>query len=527
MSRRITGCAALVLSLTVLGTVPAIAPAARLSSTAADAAAAALKSIDVARIQGQQRIPEDARPVRLPEFVGSSVKAQPFPAPAVPANPYLSSGQWSNLSNDALRSNTTTGPGPLGNQMTAISRLAMQCTSATFIKGTMVGVCYGISGAFLQILDPTTLRRGTLFALPSRDPFTTKPDDFRPEQIGGGAYYVDSQDRIVMPTATGQIWVISLEGKTFSVERRYDLRSARSKRGEQILSAHPDWSGRIWFVMRGGNAGYVEPDTGAVHQLALGELIDNGISTAPDGGVFVSGTQHLFRLDAAGDGTPQVTWSDEYPNDGVRRAPVAIAGSGTTPTILQHAGKELVAIMDNQNPAHVRVLDAASGTPVCSVNAFKLAGGSTEAGLIGIGGTLIATNQRGYNGPGQTGAGLTDVLLGRLSKPGMTRIDINEDGTGCDIVWRSDVRVPSGVPKLSLATGLIYAAERQIGEVLQDVYYLQAIDVRTGEVRFKRRFSSGLTGNNNYSSIVLGPDGAAYTGGLLGIYRIADSADAG
>lgn len=420
-------------------------------------------------------------------------------------------------------------PGPLGNNLTVTSRLTMECTSVTFIRGVMVGVCYGLSGAFLQIFsNPTTLDRGTLWALPSRNELNTLPNDFRPQLIGGGAYYVDSNGDIVMPTSTNHIWVIGLvqgtSGPTFQVVHDYNLDTVGLTSQDLVETVHPDWSGRIWFATRHGNAGYVDPATGAIHTILLDGTVDNAIATAPDGGVFITTTNYLYRLDVNPDGTPSVTWSYAYPNDGVQKDPDAYAGTGTTPSILEVGGHELVAIADNGTPMNVDVLNASNGSLVCSVPAFDTPDATTASSMIAVGSSLIVTNQWGYFGPGQTPKSLVAVLDGTLSQPGMTRIDISPDASSCSVVWRNDtIRVPSGIPKLSLATGLIYAVDRQIGTNAQDLFYVQAIDAQTGKVVWEQQYGSGFTANNDYSAITLGPDGSLYEGGLLGLYRIADT----
>ena len=487
------------------------------------------KAIDVARLgTGDAPIANTAGPSTLPLFEGQAWTAEPFNAPAIPQNPSLGTGQWSDLDDDALGSNSYTVPGPLGNNPTVTSRYTMECTSVTFIRGVMVGVCYGFSGAFLQIFtNSTTLERGTLWALPSRNLTNVLPKDFRAQLIGGGAYYVDGNGDIVMPTSTNHIWVIGLvqgaAGPTFQIVHDYNLDTVGLTSQDLIETVHPDWLGRIWFATRHGNAGYVDPTTGAIHTIALDGIVDNAVTTAPDGGVFITTTQYLYRLDVDADGTPFVTWSYAYPNDGVQKDPDAYAGTGTTPSILEVGGHELVAIADNATPLNVDVLNASNGSLVCSVPAFDTPDASTSTSMIGVGSTLIVTNQYGYYGPGQTPASLKAIVNGTLSEPGMTRIDVSPDASSCSVVWQNDtIRVPSGVPKLSLATGLIYAVDRQIGTNDQDLFYVQAIDVQTGKVVWEQQYGTGATANNDYSAITLGPDGALYEGGLLGLYRIAD-----
>jgi hypothetical protein len=50
-----------------------------------------------------------------------------------------------------------------------------------------------------------------------------------------------------------------------------------------------------------------------------------------------------------------------------------------------------------------------------------------------------------------------------VTTPGFERVDINSNGVGCKTKWRNNKeRAPSVVPKLSLATGLIYASTKPL-----------------------------------------------------------------
>jgi hypothetical protein len=80
------------------------------------------------------------------------------------------------------------------------------------------------------------------------------------------------------------------------------------------------------------------------------------------------------------------------------------------------------------------------------------------------------------------------------------------------------------VPKVSLATGLLYAYTKpKLPGLLQDHWYFTAIDWRTGQTVFKKRAGNGLGFNNNYAPITLGPDGTAYVGVLGGLVALRDS----
>jgi hypothetical protein len=78
------------------------------------------------------------------------------------------------------------------------------------------------------------------------------------------------------------------------------------------------------------------------------------------------------------------------------------------------------------------------------------------------------------------------------------------------------------VPKLSTATGLIYAYARPPDPSGSQGYYWTAIDFRNGKTAWSRYAGSGLSFNNNYAGIALGPGGTAYLGVIGGIISLRD-----
>jgi outer membrane protein assembly factor BamB len=90
-------------------------------------------------------------------------------------------------------------------------------------------------------------------------------------------------------------------------------------------------------------------------------------------------------------------------------------------------------------------------------------------------------------------------------------------------VWTSDERAPSVVPKLSLATGLVYTYTKPVRADGRDPWYFTAIDFRTGATIFQRLTGAGLGYNNNYAPVTIGPDGSAYVGVLGGLVALRDS----
>ncbi len=201
-------------------------------------------------------------------------------SPAVPQNPFMALNGRSNLHDDAYMTNTYLWSGPLGNSMqTASTFQGGECASLTFdSSGRIVAICIGLEGPRLVMFDPRTLELLAVMPLPPRSPGGGNPfTNFS----GGGYFYLDQRDRAVIPTTNDQIWVVgettAPTGPSFALQRSYDV-SAFMSSGDQIISALPDWSGRIWFATVKGIVGTIDPVSGAVKVLNLGEAIGNSFS---------------------------------------------------------------------------------------------------------------------------------------------------------------------------------------------------------------------------------------------------------
>jgi hypothetical protein len=470
-------------------------------------AACALTAPQVAH--GAIPIPEGPDASTLPVFIGSPAKPHPVQGTTVPQNPFMAPNGRSNLHDDAYMTDSYPQSGPLGKAMQRTSTfLARECASTAFdAEGRLVTVCVGLDGPELQLIDPRTLDTLAVFPLPPRLPSGGNPfTDFS----GGGYFYLDNQDRAVIPTTIGHIWVVGESGNGFALDRDYDVTSAIPL-GDKIESALPDWSGRIWFVSANGVVGYVDPGSGAVRSLDTGETIGNSFATDETGGVYVVTDAALYRLTATGDGAPTVTWRSAYLNDGTSKPGQTEVGSGTTPTITG----PYIAITDNADPIDIVVYRRDGGGLVCTQPLFTKGQSDTDQSLIAAGNSLVAENNYGYSGPAAT-------ENGGSTAPGLERVDIAGDGSGCHTVWHSDERAPSVVPKVSLAAGLVYTYTKEPRTDGKDAWYFTALDFRSGRTVFKRLAGEGLGFNNNYAPVTLGPDGTAYVGVLGGLVALSD-----
>ncbi len=460
-----------------------------------------------------------------------------------PRHPFMAANGRSNLHDDAYQSDAGWTPGPLGRSPGVVSTLfSQECASVTFdARGRLLTVCVGLATVDLRLLDPETLDVLADHPLPPR-PASSAGHPFT--AFGGGGYfYLDRHDRVVVPTSDGHIQVVAesgtAEAPTLSLVRDYDVSSQVGS--SVILSALPDWSGRIWFVTGSGVVGVVDPRTGTsrARQLPHGETIGNSVAVDETGGVFVVSDRALYRFDATRAGAPAVTWRRAY-DAGHRQKPgQSQLGSGTTPTIVRRGSHRFVAITDNADPRmHVLVFRAGrrgpGDRPVCRVPVFASGHGDTDNSLIAVGRSIIVENNYGYTGPEQNPPSGDPARNTPTTVAGVTRIDVDYAHGGCHRTWTNhDVRVPSSVSKVSAATGLVYVYEHPAADELhytsgepatgpEDPWYLTALDVRTGRRVWSVLTGVGLGYNNNYAPITLGPDGTAYVGVLGGLLAVRD-----
>lgn len=447
-----------------------------------------------------------------PAFTGAAFVADPIPAPAVPQHPHMARNGFNSMHNDAYATDAYLGLGPLGRDPEVTSTMygLRECATLAFdTAGRLIGLCGDVTGPTLHVIDPETLALRETHDLPKR---VLRAGVSPLEDLCGGAYfYLDDQDRAVVATTNRQIHVIELS--SMSLQKKHEL-SSLVPEDDCLIALMPDWSGQIWFVTSGGRVGAIDPTTGAGQVVTLtGEVIANSLAADETGGVFVVSDHALYRFDANASGLPSISWRQPY-DRGARRKPGQLSqGSGTTPTLL---GRDRVAITDNAEPRmNVLVYERgrnSQGRFVCGEPVFADGASATENSLVAAGNGLIVENNYGYTGPLST-------LFGGVTTAGVARVDVV--GDQCRTAWTSPVRAPSSVAKVSLSAGLVYVyAKPPIRG--RAVWYLTAIDARTGRTAFSVRTGAGLQWNNHYAAVTLGPDGSFYIATLAGLIRVRD-----
>jgi hypothetical protein len=465
-----------------------------------------------AQVAGTPAQPIVSGATTAPSFVGHAAKPDPKRRGwKVPRHPHMAPNGRSNLHNDAYQTDAYDRRGPLGRRIGIRSTLfERNCASLTFdARGRIVTICIGFDGPVLVMLQPKTLATLAVYTLPPRppsggDPFTNIS--------GGGYFYLDNRNRVVVPTTTRHLFIIKeTGGPGFRKVADYDL-SGVVPADAGILSALPDWRGRIWFAATDGVVGWVAPGNGSIHKRALGEEIANSFAVDATGGVFVVTNRALYRFDAR-SGKVHTSWRRRYPNSGVQKPGQLAAGSGTTPTLI---GRNGIAITDNARRMHVIVYRRgrnSRGRQVCRRGVFKAGASATENSLVAYGRSLIVENNYGYTFAG--------VSAGGRTTPGISRIDVRRGH--CRTVWTSRQRGASVVPKVSLPNGLLYTYTLPVSADGSQAWYFTALDLDSGRRVFSKRTGAGIGFNNHYAPISLGRGGVAYVGVLGGLLRLADS----
>ncbi|KRA38750.1 MULTISPECIES: hypothetical protein [unclassified Nocardioides] len=459
-------------------------------------------------------IPSLPTDLLVPRFTGAAVTPQPISAPVVPQNPYLAPNGRSSMHNDAYSTDAYAVSGPTGRSLTlrSASYGVRECATIAFDShDRIVGLCGGLEGFTMMVIDPVTLRAISQLQVSQRD-FTSGANPLT-DICGGTYFFLDGQDRAYATTTRSSIAEVTVTAAGGLVKGREWPLAGHLPAGDCLVATGVDWSGRVWWFSQQGVVGTLDRESGAVHAMALGEGIFNSVSTDETGGVYFVTTHQTYRADADSDGVPHVTWAIPYDRGSVKKPGMLSQGSGTSPTLI---GERWIAVADNADPqSHVLVYDRRVGVTDrlhCSVPVLADGASTTENSLVAAGNSLIIENNYGY-------AGVQSTLLGKTTTPGVSRVMIEDDG--CHVAWTNPTSAPTSVPKASLGNGLVYVYSKPPGTLL-DAWYVTAIDIRTGKTAWSRLTGTGIQWNNHYASIYLGPDGTLYVATLIGLVRLAD-----
>lgn len=459
------------------------------------------------------------QPAFGPAFIGTAAVKNPLPHQPVSQNPFLGRNGFNSMHNDAYSTNGYAVSGPLGRnlKMNTATYGVSECATIAFdTLGRIVGLCGGLQGFAMSLIDPVTLHKIASYTTSTRD-FTKLQNPFT-DLCGGTYFYLDKQNRAWVLTTKKQIIELQVTATGFTLLHTYDAAAALPD-GDCMIATMPDWSGRIFFATQQARVGVINPTTGVIKTLQFkGDIVANSISGDETGSIYVATDHRLASVAADAVGAPFVRWQTTY-DRGTQKKPGQLSqGTGTTPALI---GKDLIAITDNAEPRmHVQFYyrtGAKAGQRICEAPVFAAGASDTENSLtVADGNSVIVENNYGYLGPQST-------ILGKTSAPGVAKVVLTPQNT-CQVAWTNPIVAPTSVPKISWGNGLLYVYSKPGStNLLDDSWYFTAIDARTGKTVWKQRTGNGIQWNNHYASIYLGPDGAAYLSSLMGLMRFKDS----
>jgi hypothetical protein len=441
-------------------------------------------------------------------------------------HPFLAESQRSSMHGGAHNWDINTYPGPRGYKTTAkhrkFSNVIGVAPNISFdSQGRLITVSIKLNSIELHLLDPETLETIAMLDLP--------PKASASDNSGGGYFHIDAKDRVLLAPANDTISIYEINESSGSTKwqlaEQYDIAGLLPE-GTNIHDVIPDWSGNLWFVTGGAFLGYRDHDTGAFYTYELpaeGETIQNSFAVDQEG-LYVVSTDAIYQFQI-NDATkePFYTWREDYENGTEQKPGTLSHGSGTSPTLIGH---DLVAIADDGDPftnivVYQRSASIEGDRLICKVPLFEQGKSATENSLLVYGNAMVVQNDYGH------------IYTGNALKtsPGIMRVDVRDDRSGCDVVWHNETFLSQSLPRLSTETGLLYfyTFQKQKAEDFFGGWYLSAVDWETGLPLWDRLIGRGTgsmidTLSSVTAPVVLGPNGAAYVGIRTGVIMAKDAA---
>jgi hypothetical protein len=474
---------------------------------------------------------------RCPAYYGAPAAAHPLGTAEAFSHPYLAAEGTNGIHANSYNTGAYSYCGPLGVDPVVKSRSmnvfgGLVATLMFDSQGRIMCISGNVVGFRLLLMDPDTLEILCETRLPQRastkEFFRTLAFSKISSDTSGGAYcHLLKGDRPLIGNSENHIQIYCVDESSgapaWKLEREWDV-SSYLPAGAYLTDVIPDYEGNLWFVTRPGQVGYVKADSDEVHLITLeNEEIQNTLAVCADG-IYIVSDYAMYRFEIGANGDPVYTWRTEYDRGSALKPGAINQGSGTTPTLLDCPRADgtvarLVAITDNADPqVHVVVYDRDTGRVLAEQPVFEAGHSVSENSLIAFGRSFIVENN--YT---DTGSGFLE--RNPTGYPGVTRIDMNENCTGCTVAWESKEASISVVPKLSTGSGLVYLYTREMNDDIPKntvAWYLTAIDFETGETVFKVFTGCGRNWNNSYGPITIGPNGTLYVGVFNGLISVRD-----
>ncbi len=125
--------------------------------------------------------------------------------------------------------------------MTSATYGVLECATVAFDRrDRIVGLCGGLEGFKLMLIDPVTLESLAEMETSPRD--MAGGENPLSDLCGGAYFYLDHRDRAIVGTADGRIMVVKVRKDRFELLRSYGVHNAIPT-GDCLIALMPDWQG--------------------------------------------------------------------------------------------------------------------------------------------------------------------------------------------------------------------------------------------------------------------------------------------
>ena len=206
------------------------------------------------------------------------------------------------MHNDAYSTDAYDVSGPLGHNLKVRSRSygVRECATIAFdSQDRMVGLCGGLEGFTMMVINPVTLNVVDELRVSARD--LTSGANPLTDICGGTYFFLDPNDHAFATTTDSGIAEVAVAADgTLTRVRDWPMASYLPE-GDCLVATGVDWSGRLWWFSQQGVVGTLDRASGQVQTVALpaGEGIFNSVSSDETGGMYLVTTHASYRLDAA------------------------------------------------------------------------------------------------------------------------------------------------------------------------------------------------------------------------------------
>ena len=459
--------------------------------------------------------------ITVPATLGQQPLTQkPLPALPMEDHPYMLDEYASaGVHGDSYNSSVSPLPGPLGiNPRTVYTPalpgddLAMCTPLLRGLDELMSSVCIAISGpSQLVLFDPSND-----FAVLAKADIPARKSLSDPS--GGWYTRMDQLGRPIVATPNQDVRVYEVlkeDGQyRWQIAERWDLKDHLPE-GISPLDVVPDWQGNYWFMTGYGQVGYINRQTGKIDAIQLGdgdEVFGTALAVTREA-AFLLGTNALYRLEVDGNSKVGIRWAFDYGQSATTN------GDLTAPTVFD--GGKLIAfgLNDGRERGRAMVLKTTADDiskdqrTVCQQPVFKPGKSFLDNTMVGYDKSLVVQNNFG---------GIFYELL--EYEPGLARVDVRDDYSGCDTIWEDYTVSSQTPPRLSTGDGHVYQYARKRGtDDDVHVWYLAAHDFETGAVDSQIFIASGERADNPMLSIDFLPGNVMVSGVRNGMLALSDN----